>query len=159
MQIAKDYAVAFDYKLTSDEGEVLDASEKNTPLWFIYGRGQLLPKFEEEIKGLKIGDAKEFMLTPKEGYGEFDPNKTIDLKKDRLSNDDYSLGSTIVLQSSDGHKMPGRIISIDDNSVKIDLNHELAGENLHFSIKVVDIRPATKEELSHGHIHGAGCHH
>ena len=159
MQVTKDCAVALKYKLTSNDGVMIDSADKDNPLWFIFGKGQLLPKFEQEISGLSIGDSKKFTLTPAEGYGEFDPKKIVNLKKDRLSDDNYKIGSTIILHSSDGHKMPGKIIAIDKESVKIDLNHDLAGETLHFNVSVLDIRRATKEELAHGHIHGSGCHH
>ncbi len=159
MPIAKERAVAVDYQLTLDSGVLVDASAKDDPLWFICGRGQLLPKFEKEIMGLKAGDTKQFLLTPEEGYGKFDPNRVVDIKKDRLAADNYMPGATINLRSPDGHQMEGRIVSIDKDSIKIDLNPELAGQNLHFSVSVIEVRLATKEELVHGHVHSPGHDH
>ncbi len=171
MTIAKDLAVALDYKLTLDNGIIVDASTKDDPLWFICGRGQLLPKFEKEIMGLKVGDTTKFSLTPEEGYGKSYPDRIVDIKKDTLPDDNYMPGAAINLNLPDGDQIEVRVVSIDKDTVKIDLNNELAGQNLNFTVSVLEVRLASKEELVHGHVHspghdhdeehvhGPGCHH
>lgn len=158
MQIAKHRAVAVSYQLTLDDGFVVDATEKDSPMWYLHGAGHLLPRFEKELQGLKAGDAKAFSIGAKEGYGEYEPERVIQIPKKNLDKN-YLPGDMVSLESNSGHKLHGRISSVEKDTVKIDCNHELAGKNLNFSVQVVDVRPATKEELAHGHAHAPGEEH
>lgn len=159
MQISDNRAVAVEYKLTLDNGIVVDASDPGDPLWYLHGHAQLLPRFEKELTGLNAGDAKEFSLTPKEGYGEFDEAKVVEVDKRSLNGNDFTPGAEVSLRSRNGQQAHGRILSVDKSTVKVNLNHELAGKNLNFSIRVVEVRAATKQELAHGHIHDGGHDH
>ena len=159
MKIASNRAVALQYQLKSDNGIVIDASTEAEPLWYIHGKHQLLSKFEANLEGLETGNECNFTLTPKEGYGEHNPQGIVTLAKNELRGQ-YDLGTIVTLRSGKGHERDARIIAIEKDKVLVDTNHELAGQTLHFQVKVKTVRAATSDELSHGHVHeGAHAHH
>jgi FKBP-type peptidyl-prolyl cis-trans isomerase SlyD len=123
---------------------------------FIYGLGYLLPAFEEKIQGKKAGDAFEFNLSAAQGYGEVDPNAIVELPKDIFKVDGKLEDGLLVkdkvlpMQDSQGNRLNGVIEEIGEDSVKMNFNHPLAGCELNFKGKVVDIREATEKELTEG---------
>ncbi len=156
MKIDNDKVVALDYTLVVD-GQVADKSREGEPLRFIFGMGYLLPKFEENVKGLEEGDSFEFTLSAKEGYGEADPNCIIDLPMEAFAGLEGEQraqilveGNVIPLSNGSGQVLQGRILSIGETSVKIDLNHPMAGKVLNFTGKVVSVREATEKEMTEG---------
>lgn len=158
--ITKQRAVALDYKLSLDDGTVVDYSEKGQPLWYLHGAHNIIPGLERELEGLTVGDSKTVVVAPADGYGEYDERNVVEVKKSQFPrNNQFALGDQVTAQDPSGGEMVGRIKEIDNATVKIDFNHELAGKTLHFAITVSDVRNATKEELAHGHVHGPGGHH
>jgi FKBP-type peptidyl-prolyl cis-trans isomerase SlyD len=167
MQISPNTVVSLTYELRLDgpEGEVIQVTDKKDPLVFIYGNGQLLPVFEENILHLTKGAHFSFLLNEKDGYGEFDPNAIIDLEISMFAQDgqiDHQMltpGNTIPMSDENGNHYHGRVMRVDEETVKMDFNHPLAGKTLHFSGEITEVRQPSPEELSHGHVHGPGCHH
>jgi FKBP-type peptidyl-prolyl cis-trans isomerase SlyD len=158
--IAKDRAVGLDYVLKIDDGVVVDASGKGDPIWYIHGHGNLVPGLERAIEGLNAGDSKIVEVTPAEGYGDRDESRVHTVPKDQFAaGATFELGSQISATSPEGHQVPGKIIGVEAKTVQVDFNHELAGKTLTFEITVSDVRAATADELSHGHVHGPGGHH
>jgi len=167
MQITKNTVVSLSYilKLDNATGEIIEETKAGDPLVFLYGSGHMLPKFEEHLSTLKTGDDFEFTLSSDDAYGEMDRDAIIDLEKSifmvdgKIDNEMLSIGNVIPMRDDQGHMLQGIVVSITDDSVRMDFNHPMAGNTLHFTGKVIEVRIATAEELNHGHVHGAGGHH
>ena len=151
--------VSMDYKLTVD-GEVLDSSEEAGPLQFLAGYGNIVPGLEREMAGMKIGESKDVVVTPADGYGEFDDEAFMDVPRNEFPSDlKLEEGIELNVTDEDGQNQYARVENITDESVRLDFNHPLAGAELHFTVKVVALRDPTKEELDHGHVHEEGHNH
>ena len=168
MKIAQNTVVEFVYELEVD-GQVVDHTVKERPLDYIHGTGSLLPKLEEHIEGMVAGNKFDVTLSPADGYGEVDPQRVIDLPKaafevnGEIREDLLVPGNTIPMMNSMGGVIPGVVVEVTEDSVKMDLNHRMAGKTLHFSGEIVSVREATEKELTEG-LHGeyvhtcGGCH-
>jgi len=159
MTIENNHVVALNYTLhTIDEnGEKVFVEQSNAeqPLTFLYGVGMMIPKFEDEINGMAIGDKKSFVITPEEGYGEMDPNAIAQLPLDMFSESGLPpVGAMLPLTDDQGNQFRAVVVEVNDNAVVADLNHPMAGKTLNFDVEILATRPATEEELSHGHAHG-----
>lgn len=162
MTIESNSVVALTYKLhTVSNGQRDFVEEANTanPLVFLYGVGMMLPKFEEHINGLAKGDKADFELTAEEGYGERDDQAVAQLPADMFKESGLpKVGEILPLQDNQGNQFRAQVVEISPEAVGVDLNHPMAGQNLHFEIEVLEVRPATQEELAHGHAHGVDGH-
>ena len=136
-----------------DSGEVFDSSEGRDPLTFLVGHKQMIPGFEEELMGAEKGERRTFTLEPERAYGQKMEEAIQTIPKDMFGDIEPEVGMT--LMSDVG---PFNVTAVDGDTITVDLNHKLAGETLEFSVEVVDVRPASEEELSHGHAHGPGGH-
>ena len=151
--------VSMDYKLTVD-GDVLDSSEDAGPLQFLAGYGNIVPGLEREMAGMKIGESKDVVVAPADGYGEFDEEAFMEVPRNEFPSDlQLEEGIELNVTDEDGQNQYARVENITDESVRLDFNHPLAGAELHFTVKVVALRDPTKEELDHGHVHEEGHHH
>lgn len=163
MIITKDkvVSVAYELSLVSDESELVEKVNGNNPLVYLQGHGNLLPKFESYLDGLKVGDKFDFVLNTEEAYGKSSPEAIVDLPKTvfmvegEVEEGLLEVGNNIPMMDNSGNRLNGRVVDVNDSTVKMDFNHPLAGESLHFKGEVVEIREATEEELAHGHIHRA----
>ncbi len=160
MQITKNAVVAIDYQLTSDEGEVLDTSEGHEPLAYLHGAGGIIPGLERELEGKQVGDQFQVAIAPADAYGERNDALEQEVPRDQFEGDeDLTLGMQFQVDS-EAEPMVVTVIEIDDDVVTIDGNHPMAGINLNFDVTVREVREATSDELSHGHVHGmGGCEH
>ena len=151
--------VSMEYKLTV-EGEVLDSSDGAGPLQFLAGYGNIIPGLEQEMMGMKVGDSKEVVVQPADGYGEFDEEAFMEVPRADFPADmELEEGLELHVSDESGDHKAAFIQSFDDKTVKLDFNHPLAGAELHFFVKVVSLREPTDEELDHGHVHEEGHHH
>ena len=151
--------VSMDYKLTVD-GEVLDSSEDAGPLQFLAGYGNIVPGLEREMAGMKIGESKDVVVAPADGYGEFDEEAFMEVPRNEFPTDlQLEEGIELNVTDEDWQNQYARVENITDESVRLDFNHPLAGAELHFTVKVVALRDPTKEELDHGHVHEEGHNH
>ncbi len=151
-QIAADAVVSIEYALTSDDGTVIDSSEGGEPLTYIHGHGQLIPGLERELEGKSLGDAVEVRVEAEDGYGEHDPERLVEVPRDRFEFE-ISEGDFVQAQQQDGTTVPFQVVGVGESSITLDGNHPLAGKALNFKVEVVGIREATPEELDHGHVH------
>lgn len=164
MKIDKHTVVTVTYTLKVD-GELVEETNKENPLTFLAGVGMMIPGFENQLAGKQPGDTYDITVKPEEGYGDTDPEAIIDLPKDifkvdgQLQEDMLVVGNIIPLQDQNGHPLQGVVLEVGDETVKMDLNHRLSGKTLHFTGEVLEVRPATEDEISHGHVHGPGGHH
>jgi len=147
----------FNYELKDNQGQILDSSNDG-PLSFLEGAKQILPMLEKQILDLQPGEKKNVKLTAAESYGIPDPQMMMDVPKKELAHLDYQVGTFIQLDLGQQMKLV-RVSKITDENVTLDGNHPLAGIDLEFQIEMINVRPASQEEISHGHAHGEGGHH
>ena len=151
--------VSMEYTLHVD-GELLDSSDGQGPLQFLAGYGNIIPGLEEEMRGMKIGDSKNVVVEPKNGYGEFDSEAFMKVPRTDFPKDmPMEVDTELTVRDEEDNSRYARVESIEDDYVTLNFNHPLAGDELRFHVKVVALREPTEEELEHGHVHEEGHHH
>jgi len=151
--------ITFDYVLTAKGGKVIDASTKGKPLIFITGLGQIIPGLENILLEMEASQKKTVTIEAKDAYGVHDERLIYKVDRSKLPNSEIKVGDMFEVGQGDQYS-PVTITAINGEEVTLDGNHPLAGEDLTFAVEVVGKRPATAEELAHGHLHGgAGCCH
>ena len=150
--VARDCVVSIHYTLTDDAGKVLDSSEGAQPLSYLHGHGQIIAGLERTLEGAAVGDAFELSVAAEDGYGEHDPSRIVEVPRGRLDFD-VKAGDVVSAKEPGGRTVPFQVLAVSDGKVTLDGNHPLAGKNLHFAVRVVAVRPASSEELEHGHSH------
>ena len=159
MQIAERSVASFHYTLTDDQGQVLDSSEGREPLTYLHGVGQIVPGLEKAMTGRQAGDQFKVDVAPEEGYGVHHAELTQSVPREAFQGvDDIQPGMQFQAQSPQGPRVV-TVVAVNDKEVTVDANHPLAGMELKFDVDVKDVREATGEEISHGHVHGPGGHH
>lgn len=145
--------VTLDYKLIVED-EMMENTEDGEPIKFIQGLGQIISGLENALYGLKIGDQKTVVIQPGDGYGEYDPESLQEAKKEEFSEEiPLDVGTFLDLEDDEGDILSAQIVAAEEDTVTLDFNHPLAGKTLTFEITLTDLRPATKEELDHEHVH------
>ncbi|MCF7923423.1 MAG: peptidylprolyl isomerase [Candidatus Marinimicrobia bacterium] len=159
MHIQKDKVVSIDYTLTNNHGEVLDSSSGREPLAYLHGNGGLIPGLEKELEGKVKGDKLVAIIAPEQAYGL----RTEELVQEiplKNFHDASEVKVGVQFQVENEHEVRiATVTAVGENSATVDMNHPLADETLHFDVEVMDVREPTKEEMEHGHVHGAGGHH
>ena len=163
MKIEPQHVVSLTYDLYVDQDEaeaLVESATQEQPLTFLFGAGQMLPKFEENLSSLSTNDNYDFHLSAADAYGEYDEEAVANLPIEMFNGTDMpQVGSILPLQDNNGNRFQGQVVSVAEDSVIVDLNHPMAGQPLHFKGVILNVRPATPEELSHGHAHGPDGHH
>ena len=156
MKVTDDNIVSLEYILTLNNGDEVDRSDPGEPLEYLHGRGQIIPGLETALYGMAVGDEKSVSIQPIDGYGESDDENFVLMPLEAIPDDmKLKVGDRLFLRDdSSDEDVEATVAELDEESVKFDLNHPLAGETLHFNVKIADLRPATDEELAHGHAHG-----
>lgn len=158
MRIAKNKVVSINYLLKDNASNVIDSSEGGEPLAYIHGIGNIIPGLENALSGKSKGDRVEVTVAPAEAYGERDEALTQVVPRDRFEPGvEIQTGMQFHTHAEDGMQVV-TVTSADDQNVTIDANHPLAGVTLNFQVEIMDVRDATEEELTHGHVHGPGGH-
>lgn len=151
--------VSMEYTLKID-GEVIDSSEGQDPLEFLAGHKNIISGLESEMIGMKVGESKDVVVAPADGYGEYDEEAYLDVPGGQFPKDmKLEEGLELTVRDDSGQARYARVESIEGETVRLNFNHPLAGDELHFNVKVVSLREPTAEELDHGHVHQAGGHH
>jgi FKBP-type peptidyl-prolyl cis-trans isomerase SlyD len=158
MRIAKHAVVSIDYTLTDQAGAVLDSSKGQAPLAYLHGTGSIISGLEEALEGKGAGDALKVSVPPEKGYGARDEKLLKKVPRTMFDIEKVEPGMRFHADGEHGHQVV-TVTAVDSDHVTVDANHPLAGQTLVFDVKIVDVRAATQEELSHGHVHGAGGHH
>lgn len=152
LAIEKDVVVTLDYSLEVN-GKEIDSG----PIQFIQGHGNIIPGLENQIQGMTINQEKEVLVRSEDAYGDYDPELEVEVSLKSFPEDfEIKLGQPMRLQDSQGHVFTGVAVAITDETVKMNLNHPLAGKDLVFKTKVIDLRPATEEEIARGSL-AQGC--
>jgi len=155
MKAEKNNVISLSYVLTVS-GDVIETVTAQKPMEFIMGTGYLLPKFEENITGKSVGDSFEFTLSANDAYGETTPDAIVELPKHIFEIDGkieeglLEVGKVLPMSDSEGNRMHGSIEEVREESIVMNFNHPLAGEELHFKGTIVAVREATAEELQNG---------
>ncbi|PJZ55005.1 FKBP-type peptidyl-prolyl cis-trans isomerase [Leptospira adleri] len=153
----KTRVITFHYTLHDTEGNLIDSSEGKAPLSYLEGVGHIISGLEEEMKKMSTGDKKRINVEAENAYGLKDPDLIFDVPRSQFPpNEDLQVG--MMFQTDEPDKV-FTITELQDESVIVDGNHPLAGINLVFDVELTEIREATDEEVSHGHVHGEGGHH
>lgn len=163
MNITKEKMVSVVYELKYDDADaqLIEKVEKENPLTFLYGAGRMLEHFENNLDGLATGDAFDFKLTADQAYGPVTEQAIVEVPKKafevegKVDEELVKLGNTIPMMDSQGNKLHGIVLEIKEENVKMDFNHPLAGEDLHFKGQVIEVRDATAEEIAPSC--GSGC--
>ncbi|MCD4833302.1 MAG: FKBP-type peptidyl-prolyl cis-trans isomerase [Bacteroidales bacterium] len=161
MTISNEKVVTLVYQLKVDnsEGDIVETVKEDKPFVFLYGAGFMLLKFEENLNGLKAGENFEFTLKSDDAYGQASEEALLDLPKNtfevdgKIEEELLAEGNVIPMQNNEGQKFNGVVVEVKKESVVIDFNHPLAGDDLHFTGNIIEVRDATKEEMEHGHVH------
>lgn len=166
MQAAPDTVLKITYQLRNEpNGPIIDEATVNDPFSFLFGHSNVLPKFEEYLEGKIAGNQFHFVLSPEDGYGVYEEGGVVQLSKEmfthegELQDDLLTIGNILPLQDQDGNPFQGRVVAVEETTVVVDLNHPLAGKELHFSGAIIEVRPAHPVELEHGHVHEDSNHH
>ena len=159
MTIAQNSVVTIHYTLKDDAGQVIDSSREGDPIAYLHGHGNLVLGLERELQGKSAGDKVSVSVTPEEGYGEYDQKLVQQVPRRSMSGvGKITLGMRLHAQTPEGPRAV-TVTRLVGDMVTIDGNHPLAGKNLNFEVEITDVRDATEEELTHGHVHGEGGHH
>ncbi len=159
MQIANNTAVSIHYKLTNDLGEEIDSTEGGEPLLYLHGHNNIISGLEKALHNRDVGDKFEVRIEPADAYGEFSEDMIQVVSREMFDGiDQIEVGMQFHAAVNSGTGVI-TVTKVDGDDITIDGNHPMAGQALNFDVEVVNVRLATKDELSHGHIHGAGCHH
>lgn len=166
MKIESSKVVKLVYELYVGEGdirEIVEIAGDDDPMVFIHGLSGLPQKFEEQLIGLSANDTFNFSVSPENGYGEIDEEALIDFPIEHFKIEDgeipegmLEIGNFIPFANEEGNKMTGKVSEVHPDYVILDFNHPLAGQTMHFMGKILSVRNATPDELSHGHVHGEG---
>ncbi|ARR50348.1 TPA: peptidylprolyl isomerase [Photobacterium damselae] len=158
MKVAKDVVVSLAYQVKNEDGVVVDQATVEAPLDYIHGHNNLIVGLENAIENHEAGDKFEVTVAPEEAYGEY-----LDAMVQRVPAevfhgvDEITVGMRFLADTDQG-PIPVEVTEVDGDFVVVDGNHMLAGQTLTFDVEVVALRPATEEEIAHGHLHqGGGC--
>jgi len=155
LTVANDMVVSLEYTLRLEgDTEVFESSEGEEPLEFIQGRGHIVPGLEQALYGMAVGQKKQVVVQPEDGYGELDSDAFERVPRDAFPDTlELEVGMELELEDDEGETFDACIAELAGDTVMLDLNHPLAGETLYFDVEVIGIRPATAEELEHDHVH------
>lgn len=163
MQVSTNKVVTVTYILSSnlpgDDKKHIETADEKNPLNFIFGGGMMIPGFEKGLEGKATGEAFSFSIDSADAYGDQDENAIVKLPLEIFKVDgvvDFNLlkvGNVLPLNDDQGNVLNGTVKGYDDSTVTMDFNHPLAGHHLHFSGEIINIREASAEEISHGHVH------
>jgi FKBP-type peptidyl-prolyl cis-trans isomerase SlyD len=158
--IADGKVVVLHYTLRNDAGEVIDSSDGDEPMAYLHGAHNIVPGLERALAGKSPGYVSKVTVAAVDGYGE-----RVDVPAQSVPRAAFpphlelEPGMRFTAQGPDDQYVPIWIVAIEDDKVRVESQHPLAGATLHFDVEVLEVRDATSEELEHGHPHGPDGHH
>ena len=158
MTVENGKVVSFHYTLTNAQGDVLDQSQEH-PMPYLHGAGNIIPGLEKELAGKKVGDKLTVNVPAAEAYGEYHEQLVNDVPREAFQGvDQIEPGMQFQANTPEGVQVI-TVKAVNGETVTVDANHPLAGQDLNFDVEIVEVREATEEESAHGHVHGVGGHH
>jgi FKBP-type peptidyl-prolyl cis-trans isomerase SlyD len=158
MKIAKDSVVRFHYTVSEAGQEPIESSADREPLAILIGHGNIIPGLENAMQGREAGEKFGVDVSAADAYGERRDGLSQRVPKKHFGNQRLVPGQQVVLQTNFGPRAV-TIQKVGMSVVDVDLNHPMAGKDLHFDVEIVEVREASAEEIEHGHVHGDGGHH
>ena len=146
--------IGFHYTLLDKDGKQIESSISSDPLLIMTGRNQILPKLEKKLLMMKVGDKADIVCSPKEGYGEVDDRLKTTVERAQFP-PNFEIKEGVRFNAQ---KRQFLITKIAGDTIHVDGNHPMAGQELHFSVEITERRQPTESELDHGHAHGPGGH-
>ncbi len=159
MQITKNKVASINYVLKDNDGNVLDESADGS-FAYLHGANNIIPGLENALEGKKQGDEVNVTIAPEDGYGQ--PNPALVQKVPRSAfPDDMEIKTGMQFQAAGegGQQTLVTVTEVNGDEITVDGNHPMAGQTLNFAVTVGEVRDASEEELSHGHVHGPDGHH
>jgi len=154
LMIGDNSVVSMHYKLTDNDGNVIDSSEGMEPLTYLHGAKNIIPGLEKALVGKVEKDSLSVKVQPSEGYGEVVPELIETVPKTAFQGvDSIEAGMAFEAQNSNGQMQRIIVQKVEGDMVTVDANHPLAGVELNFDVEIITVREATEEEISHGHVH------
>ncbi len=151
--------VSLAYTLSVD-GEEIERVDRDEPLDYLHGAGNIVPGLEVLLEGKRVGDKIHATLPPEQAYGDYDEDDTDTFDRDLLDIDvELQEGLEVEVEDEDGYTYVATIVELTDDTVTLDFNPPLAGKTLTYDVEVVALRQATDDEVNHGHVHYAGHEH
>lgn len=158
MHIEKNRVVTLHYILRDEQGAVIDSSSGRVPLSYLHGKGNIIPGLEQALAGKAAGDKLDVTVAPEQGYGRRDDRLLQIVPRNRFGEvSDLKPGMQVRTSGPQGARLV-TVVGVDRDFVTVDGNHPLAGRTLNFSVEIAEVRKATHQEVSHGHVHGPGGH-
>ena len=144
--------VTFDYAMHDSEGTLVDSSERSGAMRYLHGAGQLLPRLEEALTGLEPGAQTVVEIGHEDAFGVWDQAKVFEVPRGELPREAF-VGASVSARDDQGRPMSFTVIGLGEETARLDGNHPLAGKDLVFEVKVLNVEAATPEEIAHGHVH------
>ncbi|MBN2746196.1 MAG: FKBP-type peptidyl-prolyl cis-trans isomerase [Bacteroidales bacterium] len=171
--VNKSVVLHYNLKEDNSEGQLIESTYTSEPLEFVFGSGKMIPMFEDMLEGKMAGDKFAFSIPVEQAYGEINSAAVMDLDitvfeyHGKVDYEMVRVGNVIPMRDSNGHRIDGKVLEMDETKVKIDFNHPLAGKNLYFEGEVLSVEDYEEHEHHHHHHHddggcgcgsGCGCH-
>jgi FKBP-type peptidyl-prolyl cis-trans isomerase SlyD len=154
--IADQKVVSLNYTVKDTEGQVVDSSEGAAPLVYLHGKGNIIPGLEAALVGKTSGEEFDVTVEPADAYGEYNEEMVQVVPRKAFEGvESIEKGMVFTAQAQNG-PVQLTVAKVDGDDITVDPNHPLSGKTLHFSGSVIEVREATEEELTHGHVHGEG---
>ena len=158
MHIEKNRVVFLHYTLKGDDGTVIDSSSGRQPMSYLHGKNNIIPGLEQALAGKSAGDKVEVSVAPEQGYGRRDDRLVQIVPRSKFEGvSELRPGMQVRASGPQGARLV-TIVRVDRDFITVDANHPLAGRTLHFAVEITEVRKATHEEVSHGHVHAPGAH-
>jgi len=156
MLIAKNKVVSFHYTLSNEQGEQIESSRERQPMSYLHGARNIIPGLEQALTGRAAGEQFQVTVAPADAYGEHRPEQVQRVPSKHFRDARHlRRGQMVSIQTRRG-PMQATVVKVGRFNIDVDTNHPLAGQTLTFEVEVLDVRDATPEEISHGHVHGPG---
>lgn len=153
MQIEKHKVVSIDYTLKNSEGDLIDSSQGANPLTYMHGVGDILPGLERALDGKNAGEQVQVSIDPADAFGKRREDLQQVVPREKLAQiGELEVGMQLRATTDSGDLLVMTIVDLDESTVTVDGNHQLAGVTLHFDVTVRDVREATPEEISERHV-------
>jgi len=158
MQIEDQKVVVLHYTLTNNEGTVIDKSDDGS-FAYLHGASNIIPGLEDALTGKAAGEELTVSVSAEDGYGMRDESMMQEVPKTMFEGDsEIAVGSQFHAQGPNEEMLVVTVMEVNDDNIVVDGNHPLAGVDLNFDVKVVEVRAASEEEMEHGHVHGPDGH-
>ena len=159
MHIGDQKVVTLHYTLTDNEGRVIDQSEDGS-FAYLHGASNIIPGLENALSGKSAGEEMSVAVSPEDAYGVRDESMLQQVPKNMFEDSSQiAVGTQFHAQGPNGEMLVVTVMEVQEEHVLVDGNHPLAGVELNFDVKIIDVRDASEEEVEHGHVHGPEGHH